>query len=165
MQTFLPVPDYGSTALCLDDRRLSNQRGEAKVILRVLLGVTDGWQHHPAVQMWHGYERSLAEYASLVCVEWRERGGADSLLPWFCVSMDRLPDTGPPPWLGDAAFHASHRSNLLRKDPGWYGRFGWTEPDDLPYVWPKPTDRRLDDTAPPPAVVRRVVDWWSTRLT
>jgi hypothetical protein len=41
-----------------------------------------------------------------------------------------------PPWLGDEAFHASHRSNLLRKNPEWYGQFGWTEPDDLPYVWP-----------------------------
>src|SRR3546814_11842397 len=40
-----------------------------------------------------------------------------------------------PPWLGNAAFHASHRSNLLRKDPGFYGRYGWPEPPDLPYVW------------------------------
>jgi hypothetical protein len=32
--------------------------------------------------------------------------------------------------------HDSHRSNLLRKDPQWYGQFGWTVPDDLPYVWP-----------------------------
>jgi hypothetical protein len=38
--------------------------------------------------------------------------------------------------LGDEAFHASHRSNLLRKDRDYYGAFGWTEPDDLPYVWP-----------------------------
>jgi hypothetical protein len=41
-----------------------------------------------------------------------------------------------PPWWGDPAFHASHRSNLLRKDPVWYGQFGWAEPPDLPYVWP-----------------------------
>ena len=41
-----------------------------------------------------------------------------------------------PPWLGNEALHASHRSNLLRKDPGFYGRYGWTEPADLPYVWP-----------------------------
>jgi hypothetical protein len=41
-----------------------------------------------------------------------------------------------PSWLGDDAVHASHRSNLLRKDLRHYSRFGWTEPDDLEYVWP-----------------------------
>lgn len=34
--------------------------------------------------------------------------------------------------------HASHRSNLLRKEPEYYTQFGWTEPPDLPYVWPVP---------------------------
>ena len=32
--------------------------------------------------------------------------------------------------------HASHRSNLLRKDPEFYGKYGWTEPDNLEYIWP-----------------------------
>jgi hypothetical protein len=41
-----------------------------------------------------------------------------------------------PPWWGDERLHASHRSNLLRKDPAHYGRFGWAEPPDLPYFWP-----------------------------
>jgi hypothetical protein len=41
-----------------------------------------------------------------------------------------------PLWLGDPAVHAGYRSNLLRKDPEHYGRFGWSEPPDLPYVWP-----------------------------
>lgn len=41
-----------------------------------------------------------------------------------------------PPWFGNAALHASHRSNLLRKDATFYGQYGWTEKDDLPYVWP-----------------------------
>jgi len=46
---------------------------------------------------------------------------------------------GLPLWLGNEELHASHRSNLLRKAPLWYGQFGWTEPDDLPYIWPVPT--------------------------
>jgi hypothetical protein len=50
--------------------------------------------------------------------------------------MAKFHNTGPPPWLGDNTFHASHKSNLLRKDPVWYGQFGWSEPTDLPYVWP-----------------------------
>jgi hypothetical protein len=41
-----------------------------------------------------------------------------------------------PPWLGNESFHASHRSNLLRKNPAWYSKFGWSESDNLEYVWP-----------------------------
>ncbi len=41
-----------------------------------------------------------------------------------------------PSWFGDERYHASHRGNLLRKDPGWYGVLGWTESPDLPYFWP-----------------------------
>jgi hypothetical protein len=41
-----------------------------------------------------------------------------------------------PDWFGNKEFHASHRSNLLRKDPEFYGKYGWTEPHDLPYIWP-----------------------------
>ena len=32
--------------------------------------------------------------------------------------------------------HASHRSNLLRKDATWYEQFDWREGPGLPYVWP-----------------------------
>jgi hypothetical protein len=42
----------------------------------------------------------------------------------------------PPKWLGNADFHASHRSNLLRKEPSHYSQFHWVESPDLPYVWP-----------------------------
>jgi hypothetical protein len=41
-----------------------------------------------------------------------------------------------PAWLGEEAFHASHRANLLRKAPEFYERWGWTEDPSLPYVWP-----------------------------
>jgi hypothetical protein len=27
-------------------------------------------------------------------------------------------------------------SNLLRKNPQYYCTFGWTVPDNLPYIWP-----------------------------
>lgn len=65
------------------------------------------------------------------------RGRADTVHDKLLVHrVDRDEAGGMPPWLGDEALHASHRSNLIRKDPEWYGRFGWTEPPDLPYVWP-----------------------------
>jgi hypothetical protein len=41
-----------------------------------------------------------------------------------------------PQWLGDEAFHESHRSALIRKDPGFYAEVFHETPDDLPYVWP-----------------------------
>ena len=41
-----------------------------------------------------------------------------------------------PKWMGDETFHASHRSNLLKKDPEFYGKYGWTEATDLDYLWP-----------------------------
>ena len=41
-----------------------------------------------------------------------------------------------PWWVGDLDIHASHRSNLLRKDRDFYGKYGWNEPDNLDYVWP-----------------------------
>ena len=49
-----------------------------------------------------------------------------------------LGDAGElPPWLGDPDFHRSHRSALVRKDPGYYRPVFPEVPDDLPYVWPR----------------------------
>jgi hypothetical protein len=86
--------------------------------------------------MWRGYEHALALYQMSMIYEWVRRG--------YNNTMEFLSDDignaewsiSMPPWLGDEAFHASHRSNLLRKDPTHYGQFDWTEPPDLPYVWP-----------------------------
>jgi hypothetical protein len=41
-----------------------------------------------------------------------------------------------PFWINDERLFSSHRSNLLRKDQEWYGKFGWKEGPDLPYFWP-----------------------------
>lgn len=145
MQTFLPLPSYCESAKCLDRLRLGKQRVEVKQILSTLLGKSRGWANHPAVRMWRGYESSLILYGLAVCLEWRKRGYKDSVLEHLLLeTLDERcawtesdpPDAPKPPWLGDPSFHASHRSNLLRKDPQHYSQFGWTEPDSLPYVWP-----------------------------
>jgi hypothetical protein len=148
MQTFLPCPSFNESARCLDYRRLGKQRVECKQIL-LALGVPVGehqpkptaWANHPAARMWRGHEFTLVEYAIEVCHEWIRRGYNDTLLPqfkecWWQIawSSDRL--MASPNWIGYDAFHASHRSNLLRKDRQHYGRFGWKEPADLEYVWP-----------------------------
>ncbi len=142
MQTFLAYPSFIKSAQVLDNKRLGKQRVECKQILKALLGEyndTGAWVNHPATKMWRGYEYALCMYALHICNEWIKRGCADTLLPYFLeqAPMHFKTYAGAfPPWLGDEAVHASHRSNLLRKDPSHYSQFGWEEPDDLPYVWP-----------------------------
>lgn len=136
MQTFLPYKSYTESAKCLDYRRLGKQRVEAWQILQTLLGKSDGWKNHPAVKQWKGYEYSLCEYGYEICAEWRHKGYKDTLLPKFLAVKKKLSDRSLPDWLGYEPYHASHRSNLLRKDAVWYGQFKWTEPDNLPYIWP-----------------------------
>jgi hypothetical protein len=136
MQTFLPYPNFEQSARCLDDRRLGKQRVEALQILRALTVPGYGWQHHPAVHMWRGYEDALRLYMNACIAEWVRRGYNNTMSP---VPAREEPATMPP-WLGDPDFHAAHRSNLLRKDPDYYRQFEWREPADLDYVWPG-TDR------------------------
>ena len=152
MQTFLPFANFNHSASCLDNKRLGKQRVECKQIL-LALGVPIGqhepgksrWFNHPAVRMWRGYELCLVEYSQRICICWRDRSFKDNLLPEFiaaelflreALEMRQDEMISAPDWLGDEKLHASHRSNLLRKDAVHYGRFKWTEPDNLPYVWP-----------------------------
>lgn len=147
MQTFLPLPRFKDSAAVLDNRRLGKQRVECKQIL-LCLGVPVGehtpngsrWRNHPAVRMWDGHTAALAAYATVVCREWRRRGFNDSLHTQFMRCYTGLRGAALrvpyPPWFGDPEFHASHRSNLLRKDYRHYSQFGWMEPIDLPYLWP-----------------------------
>lgn len=147
MQTFLPDINYSASAMMLDMKRLGKQRVECKQIL-LALGVpvgshtpkASGWGNHPAVRMWRGCEGALCAYAQAICREWQSRGYVDNLLVEFIAAGAWLDARGrgviPPLWLGDPAFHASHRSNLLRKAPIYYGKLGWIEPTDLPYIWP-----------------------------
>ncbi|MFJ8870463.1 MSMEG_6728 family protein [Streptomyces sp. NPDC102473] len=149
MQTFLPYADFRRSALALDPRRLGKQRVEAIQVLRGLTVPGHGWRHHPAVRMWTGYEEALVRYGLDVCAVWSAEGRADTcaatLREDLAASLGRttvrtateLAAEGElPPWLGDEAFHRSHRSALVRKDPDHYRPlFPDTSPDE-PYVWP-----------------------------
>ena len=84
--------------------------------------------------MWRGCEHALAIYGWATCDEWLQRGYVDNCRMEFVEAM-----RGPlivPSWLGDADFHRSHQSNLIRKLPVHYGPLFPGVPDDLPYVWP-----------------------------
>lgn len=150
MQTFLPYASFKDSARCLDMKRLGKQRVESKQIMIALgygVGEHEGnpqsrWRNHPAVKMWRGHELSLAEYSLAMCAEWMDRGYNDSLYDQFRVAWIRMlaspqrSQLTSPPWLGEPTLHASHRSNLLRKLPYHYSRFGWAEADDMEYFWP-----------------------------
>jgi hypothetical protein len=127
----------------LDDKRLGKQRVETIQILNALIkpGI-NGWRNHPAVKMWRGHELALCNYGIWVCFAWVQRGFKDSCYGKIQqIAYDYIKEhpnvyAHEPPWLGNEELHASHRANLLRKDPDWYGQFGWTEDPTLPYVWP-----------------------------
>ena len=166
MQTFLPYPDLADSVMCLDNKRLGKQRVEAMQILNVLEGRRDGWKNHPAVKMWTGYTDCLHLYKDLCITEWIDRGFNNTMdytsrymAPDIDISrLTRLwtnealatnqrrrdnqnPGINPlfPGWWG-GEIHATHRSNLLRKDADHYSKFGWNESDDLAYHWPTPLE-------------------------
>jgi hypothetical protein len=95
---------------------------------------TGGWLHHPAVVMWQGYADALAMYHDIMLIEWVRRGYKNTM-PYLFTDETQWPHQ--PPWMGDERVHSSHRSNLLRKDYDFYHCYGWQEPDDMPYFWPK----------------------------
>jgi hypothetical protein len=138
VQTFLPYSDFSRTAEVLDYRRLGKQRVETFQLLRGLLGVASGtgWRNHPASVMWRGYEPALALYGIVICNEWTKRGYKDTCREKIGALVPPDQDIVLPPWLGDEKLHASHRSNLLRKDTSYYAKFGWQESADIPYFWP-----------------------------
>lgn len=140
MQTFLPYPSFSKSARVLDRQRLGKQRVETLQIMKTLL-VGGGWSNHPAVRMWRGHELALLEYQDFVVQEWVSRGYNDTC---FMKTSELVHDFGPlsqasselPDWFGNRAFHRAHKSNLLRKDPEYYGSVFRNVPEDLPYVWP-----------------------------
>lgn len=135
MQTFLPHPDYKLSASVMDMRRLGKQRVETWQIIKALTEPGYGWKNHPAVKMWRGHVPSLIEYGIAMIEEWRSRGYKDTMLPRFIAIRD-LNNAIAPYWIGDSAFHASHRSKLLSKNFDWYSKYGWAEAPGLEYVWP-----------------------------
>lgn len=140
MQTFLPYPDFKKSANCLDVVRLGNQRNECYTLLKTLMGLSDNWASHPACTMWINHPGWLAAYGLEICRAYSSRLDtvADKIKAFGLTA-----EPSAPPWYGDDRLHASHRSNLLRKDKIYYLQFGWREKDDLPYFWPESHDARL----------------------
>ncbi len=139
MMTFLPNKDFYLSAFYLDNKRLGNQRNETWILYKSITE-NKGWYNHPAAKMWKGFEIALLNYGLAICTEWRSRGFKDTVMEKFCNEIHLLNPKElfikHPNWIGLELFHASHRSNLLRKNYSWYSQFNWKESDNLPYYWP-----------------------------
>lgn len=157
VQTFLPYPDFERSARSLDAKRLGKQRVECLQIVRGLTVPGYGWRHHPAVKMWRGHLEALGRYTLTCCEVWVEGERADSCAATVTVDLRAAGVTDIrgqaelaaaddlPRWLGDPDFHLAHQSALVRKDPDFYGPLFPGVPDDLPYIWPPPTDGTTAD--------------------
>lgn len=148
VQTFLPYADFERSARCLDRKRLGKQRVETIQVIRALTKADYGWQNHPAVLMWKGFEEALGRYGFACCEAWTDLGFGDSCALTIAKDL-RAAGIGTvrsqyelaaadalPPWLGDEAVHRSHQSALVRKDADHYRALFPDVPDDMAYVWP-----------------------------
>jgi hypothetical protein len=157
MQTFLAYDAHLDTAQCLDRSRLGKQRVEAIQLLnaghdlfydhdlkRVVDRPAKGWQNVAVTRAWRPYPLALVAYGLTMCREWTRRGYVDNCSRQFAAYAEYFRDTGEeyvePDWWINApmryAIIRSHRSNLIRKDPGYYGKMWPNIPPDLEYVWP-----------------------------
>ena len=163
MQTFLPYSCYRLSASSLDPVRRWKQCVEARQLVKALeqgplclydlterrfvYGPVTGsrppagfafrktpWYGHPACRMWRGRVDSLKSYHD-VMLETVLRLKTHDVKAFGPYGVG---EAAPPTWLGREDFHSAHRSNLLRKDPAFYGQYGWTESPDLEDVWPSP---------------------------
>lgn len=150
MQTFVPFTDHSKSALVLDSKRLNKQLLEGRQIYSILSSGrrTGGWVNHPAVKMWRTYDNALFEYLEAMKDECVARGiqvqnNWSAILDMHDKNWHRGSHVVMPPWWGDDRVHDSHRFNLYRKDPEFYGAFEHEQNkvccDKCNYFWPTHT--------------------------
>lgn len=103
------------TALDLDRKRLSNQITEARITFDCLMG-KNGWDKHPLIKMYRGYEVWLDWY--IVTLRAVFRGDLDS-----AIEFSREAEKVQPEWFNEE-FYNMHRSRLYTKNPKEY--FQWS---------------------------------------
>lgn len=138
MQIFLPYSDMRKSLQSLDNKRLGKQRVETYQIISAItrrpkLDGTPykGWLNHPCTVMWKNFVPALKLYLNYSIIEWIDRGFKNTM------EMESLDETQIilPSFIGNERFHSSHRANLLKKEPDFYQKYGWTENPQDPYVW------------------------------
>lgn len=147
MQTFVPFTDHSKSALVLDSKRLNKQLLEGRQIYSILSSgrKTGGWVNHPAVKMWRNFDNALFAYLEAMKDECVHRGiqtdkNWSAILDMHDKNWNRGSNTIMPSWWGDDRVHDSHRFNLYRKDPEFYGVFEYEQNkvccDKCNYFWP-----------------------------
>jgi hypothetical protein len=140
MQVFMPYPCFIDSVGCLDTQRLRNQIvNEAYVISK------GNWPNHPASKIWQPHLCALCHYCLAGLRELRARGAIRSesyrKWTWYYAGLAQRKRGYPslPDLMGYPPYHAAMRSQLLRKAPSFYEKFGWSEPPgQLEYVWQLP---------------------------
>jgi hypothetical protein len=81
--------------------------------------------------MWKNYVPALKLYMNYAIAEWIVRGYKNTMnFEQYIEDQVVIP-----PFIGNERFHSSHRANLLKKEPNFYSKYGWTENPQDPYVW------------------------------
>lgn len=161
MQSFLiDTTSFEATARVLDNKRLHKQALEAWQCLMTMTKLDPngehrdpkGWNSHPVVKMWRGYETALVDYIQIMVTEWKGRGYKSTIGEKTdatyrrALELDRVsPEFILPPWMRDNDYYSrlcsTHRTALLCKNYEWYSQFDWPEdagtaPDTYEYLWP-----------------------------
>lgn len=134
MQTFITYPDFTKSARYLDNKRLGKQLVECSQIYDTIINNKKAWSNHPCVKMWRGYENGLLYYGLVHYTEWQIRllenlrGGtllhkSGEFIREEIRMKNGKEDFKLPAWIYDERVYLSHRGNLIRKDPEYYGKF------------------------------------------
>ena len=161
--TLLPYESFSESARVLDRALLSRQRLDGLEIIDALVATPPEASSavDPGVAMWGGYGIALTTYILACCNEWTGRGYRDGVKSKVLKRVGARLNMSPeavegaahqdllaleaewgnslhmlPPWLGLDELHTSHQAYLLRKNPGWYRKYGWDVDDSRPLVWP-----------------------------
>ena len=129
MQTFLPYENYLKSAEVLDKKRCWKQVVETKQILCILhyeavpdewkenkSWISQGWKNHPAVQMWVGYELSLANYYNVFLDHCLNVHNINTTMQKVIIKTPPV----LPWWLNNEPFHRAMRARLIVKDKDFY---------------------------------------------
>lgn len=91
---------------------------------------------NPVLRMWAGYERALSVYALCMSATLTHRGFVMTDHISIDLSSMEFDDFELPIWWGDTDVLRSHRSNLARRWPKFYGSKWRGTPESMPYIFP-----------------------------
>ena len=91
--------------------------------------------YHPTILLWFNYLPALKHYINVHVTECKVRGYENHI---NIYSKEYSNEITPeyPPWTKDEDFITRHKSNLIRKMPGYYAKMFTDVKDDMQYLCP-----------------------------